>query len=160
MNPFIMLHTERSGKMQPIISMDADHLVNMVNLVLIKNIRKAKESAAAQLLGKYAPEGMSDKQRIALGLKKATEQAQEKAKEHLDELELEMIQAVFEKFWPYILVGLCRDDTRNGVLAILQDATDISGRIDLPGMFTNSILSDEDLFELSDGMDEDWGDRD
>jgi hypothetical protein len=149
-----MLHTERNGKTQPIVSMDATHLVNMVNLVLIRSIKKVKEKATIKLLGKYAPEDMPDKQRIALGLKKPTQAAQEQAAARLEELELEMIQTVFEKYWPYILVGLCRNDTRNGVLAILQDATGIEGRVEIPGLISE-VITTEDNLELESGLDVD-----
>jgi len=160
MNPFTMLHTEKSGKTQPIISMEADHLVNMVNLVLIKSIKKAKESAAVKLYGQYAPADMPEKQRKMLGLKKITEAAQEKATAQLEELEFEMIQVVFEKYWPYILVGLCRNDTRNGVVAILQEATGIESRIELPGLTSNAITMNNE-HELMSGLDpDDFGDQD
>lgn len=152
MNIFTLLHTERGGKKTPIVSMEASHLVNTVNLFLNKMRKQIMDDLLAQKVGNYAPEDMSEKVRRTLRLKKLDQAAVDRAKEEIEETEAEYIEEALERMLPYIVVGVCRDDTREGIVKILQEVTGISNQIILQGMIKNAnalgpgILNDDSLF--------------
>lgn len=148
MNIFTRIHTDREGNETPIISMGADHLIAFLNLILIKNVRRLvggeRNERMKEALRGYAPAGMSEKQRIVLRLKPRPSQDEinalkEKFDAELDELESDAIESALEFCNDYIIVGVCRDDTREGVVKILQQVTGITGHIDLPDLISKAM---------------------
>lgn len=134
MNIFLYEHKERSGKVQPIISMDAEHLCNYINFYLVKEKNKKMKAIRDQMVRNYAPVEMDEKVRKSLGLKKITQADLDIVERQLEEFETEYIQEAIEEIWQYIIVGVVRDDTREGVARILQEATGVNNQIVLPNL--------------------------
>lgn len=148
-NIFTKMHTDREGNETPIISMGTDHLVRMVNFVFRRGLQQRLQQLRSHLVGGYAPEGMPEKQRRSLGLRKLTPERVQQVQSEMDEYESDALEAAMHEYWPYVVVGVMRDDTREGVVKILQDAFGINGRIELPGLMTVTGQA----FELPDGED-------
>ena len=146
---FTQIHTDRDGNETPLVSMDADHLVNTVNFFFKKGIENAKRQVMSQAGGSFAPVDMGDKQRRALGLKKLTPEIQKRIEEEIEDGLTELLHRTVESKWAYIVVGICRDDTRAGVVSILQDAFGVNGRVELPHLTRGA----QEILELEDGFD-------
>lgn len=161
MNIFTLIHTTREGESMPIISMGPEHLVNLINLRLNKLIQRALQDLKTDFADKYAPDDMSETQRKALHLRRMSDNDRKKIEESLEEAEAQMLEKAISECWPYIIVGVCRNDTRDGIVRLLQDVTGINDLIELQSLMkTNSNVSisllasgnpilndDDDLFE-------------
>ena len=133
MNPFRFVHTTRDGEKLPVVSMGAEHLVNTVNAYLVKGIQKYVAKARQEAYQEFAPEGMNPTQARTLGLRPLTADHRALIEIALQELEAKRFEASLEKAIPYLIVGMARNDTREGVVAVLQRATGISEMIiDVP----------------------------
>lgn len=154
MSIFMQVHTTADGKEIPLVSMDADHLVNMINLVFNKRLQKELAHLRNQIEEKFAPAGMSEKQRITLGLKMRTEEVDAKVVEAVERYTKEYMENAIEGYWQYIVVGVCRDDTRDGVVRILQEATGVNDMIHLPQFIHTPSLSSGEVVELDDDDDD------
>lgn len=167
MNPYSLIHTERNGNRIAIVSMEDIHLVNTINLFLLKAPAKAVSEARNDAYAGYAPEGMDDRQRRTLGLRRMTQSEAAKIEDTLQEFEDRVTKEMLEKAIPYIIVGVTRNDTRAGVVTILQKLTGITGRLDYKvpqietrhvGLLTSAFDKDDDIWDY-DERDPDEGDR-
>lgn len=141
MNIFTQKHETREHKLIPIISMDADHLVNTINLFFRKNLAAAEAAARHHVYEGYAPADMPEKQRIALGLRRPDPEQEEKLNRLIEDAKARVLEKAFNEKLAYLVVALIRDDTREGIVKMLQEVTGITTRIDLPDMT-------EDLLEV------------
>lgn len=130
MNPYSFVHETRGGVRVAIVSMKADHLVNTVNLFLNKIPDQQIRNYRNEAYHNYAPENMDEKVRRTMGLRKMSDKAKQDIEDTLVELEERIVREMIDKAMPYIIVGITRDDTRDGVVAILQNLTGITGQID------------------------------
>lgn len=157
-NIFTRIHVDRNGNRTPIISMEATHLVNYLNLMLRVKYQEARNALKASLLEGFAPEGMDEKVRKSLRLKKATDRQILAAEQRLEEFDAEYFDVLMSKIWPYIVVGIIRDDTHEGVRKLLQDVYGINDRIVLPELmgtsFTPLLRSGSTNWEEEDDMDD------
>ncbi len=156
MNIFTQTHQDRDGNVTPIVSMDAEHLCNTVNMYLVRLPRKAGATYKARAFGEYAPMDMDDKARRALGRKKLTPEIEQRVIADLERIEASALEEGIERAMPYIVVGVARDDTRDGIIRILQEATGITRRIELP-VYAPDDEDDDDgetAWLLEDGRDD------
>lgn len=156
-NIFTKIHTDRDGNETPIVSMGTDHLVRMVNYIFRRGLQDRLQQIRNIGMSGFAPDGMPDRQRRSLGLRKLTDAAAQEIQNRIDEYEAQALESAMHEFWPYVVVGVMRDDTREGVIKILQDAFGINGRIELPGLMRISLGG---LFELEPGQMEEYGELD
>lgn len=138
-NIFTQKHETRDHKRIPIVSMDADHLVNTINVYFRKNLARAEAAARSHVYDGYAPAGMPEKQRIALGLRRPDPEQEERFNALVEDAKARVLEAAFQERMAYLVVGLIRDDTREGIVKLLQDVTGITTRIDLPNMTENLL---------------------
>jgi hypothetical protein len=87
---------------------------------------------------------MTDAQRTTFGLRKATPRDLEKLEQAIEDLRSEQLERMLTKAMPYIVVGVARDDTRAGVVKILQDATGITQRVEIPALMRSNQVEEED----------------
>lgn len=167
MNPFSFIHTTADDVRVPLVSMEASHLVNVVNFFLVKSVSRVRNERRAKAYAGYAPVEMTDARQVRiLGLRKMTQQESDRIEENLLTQEDELIKSQMEKAIPYIIVGVTRDDTRDGVVAILQKVTGITGRLDFNISRSIALLTsgnDDDDYQDDDDdwlRDSDEGDRD
>ena len=144
-NIFVQIHTDREGNETPIVSMDANHLCNLINVLLNKQIAKIERKAREEFAARFAPTDMTDAQRTTFGLRKATPRDLEKLEQAIEDLKAQQLERMLDKAMPYIVVGIARNDTRDGVVRILQEATGITERIIIQSMMrTNNEVEEED----------------
>ena len=140
---FTKIHTTRERDTMPIVSMDSQHLVNYLNFMLIKETAQIEDELKRLILGQVAPENMDDRTRRSLGLKRITPAQMAEFEAKFDEARTLYVNSMFVKLWPYIIVGVCRNDTREGVIRILHEVTGVTERIELDhlyGRVTNPVL--------------------
>lgn len=142
MNPFAANHEDRDGNVIPVLSLEAQHLVNIVNFKLRKSLKTLEDFSRRKAYEGYAPLEMDARTARTLGLRLMNS---ETAQNIEDKIRMLMDAAYQEKIYeciPYLIVGMCRDDTREGVVKILQEVTGITGRIELPSISMNKRLTD------------------
>lgn len=149
---FMFLHTEKGGEQKPLIALDADHLINILNLNLVKRVNEYREALIGavkrQFTEGYAPIGMDAKQARTLqlkvlddGMREELEQRIRKTEEEIEERIAKFYNAKLILMMPYIVVGTAREDTCEGVRRILQSTSGITERIDVRSSSSARLLS-------------------
>jgi hypothetical protein len=162
---FMKMHQTTSGIQKPIVSMTDDHLMNTLRLNLIKKVDRVIEDYRKQviqerdnILGKFAPPDMSERQRIALGKRLMKPKDQEKlakleedANEYIELIRSSALNQGFENMLPYLIVAASRDSLYQQVHELLVEITGINTTIDLPNDVVYPTMTRQEVLELTGG---------
>jgi hypothetical protein len=169
---FMQLHTDRAGISKPIVAMTDDHLYATLRWWLVKSVNnkvqeflKEVEIEKQNIVGKFAPPEMSERQRITTGKRSMRDsdrqklaEIDQKVQEQIEEVKTIALRISLRKMQPYLVVAMGRESLYQAVHQLIVEITGINIAMEMPDDVIYPVVDDEEeeIPELEAGEEESW----